>query len=222
MNRPALAAALLALLTGAPVDAAPGSKAIFTCGTDLEPARRTEGRVDTGGLSALSFKPDFRGIKPLLIPYKSITRLEFGPAPGRGAEAAITPPCALNGRVRYLTIFYRMELSPEEQEWRDRRTKEEKKEDQKKKDNPDSRETREKERKELQERTDRKYEMDRKEKEYWERKDRAKEIERDLEKEHIAVFVLDEGLLRPTFRIVETRSGKRVIYQDAAARKAAR
>ena len=31
-----------------------------------------------------------------------------------------------------------------------------------------------------------------------------------------------ESVLRPTLRIVETRSGKRVTYQDTAARKAAR
>jgi hypothetical protein len=157
MKRQALAAALLALLTSAPLDAGlGGSKAIFTCGTDPEPARRTEGRVDTAGLSALSFKPDFRGTKPLLIPYKSITRLEFGPTPGRRAETFITPPCVLKRQDRYLTIFYDLEK------------------------------------------------------------------QKEREKVHIAVFDLGEGVLRQTLRIVEARSGKRVTYQDAAARKAAR
>jgi hypothetical protein len=42
------------------------------------------------------------------------------------------------------------------------------------------------------------------------------------EKEYFAVFELGDGVLRPALRILETRSGKRVNFQDANARKAAR
>lgn len=204
MTRQAFAAALFALLTSAPVAAGlGGSKAILTCGTDPEPARQTEGRVDTGGLSALSFKPDFRGIKPLLIPYKSITRLEFGPTPGRRAETLITPPCSLRRHDYYLTVFYKVSADLDE-----------------KPDKPESRESRERERQDKQDKKDRKYDRD-----WKDQKDRAAAEEKkelDKEKVHIAVFQIGEGVLRPTLRILETRSGRRVTYQDASARKAAR
>ena len=42
------------------------------------------------------------------------------------------------------------------------------------------------------------------------------------EMEYVAVFELGDGVLRPALRILETRSGKRINYQDAQARKAAR
>jgi hypothetical protein len=217
MKRQALAAALLALLAGPPspmlrrpsahFDAGlGGTKAIFTCGTDQEPARRTEGRVSTWNFSALSFTPDFRGMKPLLIPYKSITRLEFGPTPGHRAETVITPPCSLNRQDRYLTIFYKVSADVAG-------VKE-------KQDQPESRESREKERQDRQDKRDRKYRMDRKDQRDQAAQEQKKE--NDKEKEHIAVFEFGEGVLRPTLRIVETRSGKRITYQDAAARKAAR
>jgi hypothetical protein len=40
--------------------------------------------------------------------------------------------------------------------------------------------------------------------------------------EYFAVFELGDKLLRPTLRILETRSGKRIRYEDTRARKAAR
>jgi hypothetical protein len=220
MNRQALAAALLALLTSAPLDAGlGGSKAIFTCGTEPEPARRTEGRVETGGLSALSFKPDFRGIKPLLIPYKSIIRLEFGPTPGRRAGTLITPPCSLRRHDNYLTVFYKVTADIEE-----------KSEKSEKSDRPESRASREKERqdkkdkkdrdKDKKDKTDKKYDRDPKDQKDRTATEEKKEL--DEEKVRIAVFQIGEDVLRPTLRILETRSGRRVTYPDASARKAAR
>src|SRR5438128_159272 len=118
MTRQAIGGALAALLAGQPpltarppgapvVAGARASQGVYTCGTD-GPAKRTEGRVETWHLVALSFMPDSRSIKPLLIPYKAITRLEFGPTPGNRAEPLIKPPCSLNRQGHYLTIFYKL------------------------------------------------------------------------------------------------------------------
>jgi len=209
MKRQAIVAALLALLAGAPLAAGPGgSKAVFTCGTEKEPARRTEGRVDTWNFSALSFTPDFRGMKPLLIPYKAITRLEFGPTPGRRAEAILTPPCAVKRQDRYLTIFYKVSADVKQEEG-----------------TPDSNDSKDaKVSKETKDRQDREDRRDRKnQKDVKDQKDQAaKKDEFEKEKEHVAVFELGESVLRPTLKIIETRSGKRITYQDVDARKAAR
>lgn len=199
MKRQAIATALLALLAGPPSPRLqpPGallaaglgrSKAVFTCGTEPEPARRTEGRVDTWNFSALSFTPDFRGLQKLQIPYKSITRLEFGTAPRLRGDTVITPACPLKRQGHYLTIFYKVSA--------------------------DAAEKPEKERQGRQDRMDRKHQ-----------KDKAatdQEKAREKEKEHVALFELGEGVLRPTLRMIETRSGKRITYQNVEARKAAR
>jgi hypothetical protein len=206
MKRQALAAALLAFLAGPPLAADPGrSKAVFTCGTDSEAARRTEGRIETWNLSVFTFTPDSRGTRPLLIPYKYITRLEFGPALGHGTDPGppITPPCPLKRQDRYLSIFYRKEL-PSDQE------------------TANSRAARERARQEREDRKNRKYQMDKNERRQQQERDEAKARERAGEKEQIAVFELGEGVLRSTLRLLEARSGKRITYQDVPSRKAAR
>ena len=87
MTREALAAALLALLAGpALAFGADRNKVVYTCGTELAPGPRTEGRLNTWHQSALSFTPVIRGARAIQISYKSITRVEFGPAPGHRAE----------------------------------------------------------------------------------------------------------------------------------------
>jgi vacuolar-type H+-ATPase subunit I/STV1 len=56
------------------------------------------------------------------------------------------------------------------------------------------------------------------------RKERDKEEEKAREKkpDAVAVFELGDGILKETLRILESRSGKRIRYQDAEARRSAR
>jgi len=168
--RRALAAALLAVLAGTSLLAGRDSgQAVYTCGTVPGIVKPAGGRLNTWNLSALGFSPGSPSAKPLLIRYKSITRLEYGRSPPSRAETREMPviPCVhLKRLANYLTIFY--EEVPAD-----------------------------------------------------ERKDRKDQ--KDLKKkEHYAVFDLGDRALRPTLRILESRSGKRIKYQDAGARKAAR
>ena len=226
MTRQAVAVALLAFLTAAPLVARPGaSKAVYTCGTDPKRPKRTEGRLDTWSLSSLGFTPDIRTLKPLRILYKSITRIEFGPGPGPRAEHLLEHPCSVDRQDHYLTIFYKEVLpdgeeqadNPDEQDPRDARNAREKAFG--KKYSTDPHESNDS--KEQRDAKDEKRARDEKPLRQSENS-KARQQEKEKDKERIAVFVLGEGELRPTLRILETRSGKRVGYRDVASRKAAR
>jgi hypothetical protein len=53
-------------------------------------------------------------------------------------------------------------------------------------------------------------------------KQRQQAKDKQEEPDAIAVFELGDAILRPTLRILESRTGKRVHYQDAEARRSAR
>lgn len=183
MTRRALAVAVLALLTGAPLFAGlGGNKVTYVAGTIQGLSRRTEGRMNTWNLTALNFTPDSRGTKPVTIEYKSITALEYGRTPGR----SLGTPASFVSKQHFLTIVYLEPEAKAEMDPKKKLTREQEKERQR---------VREKE-----------------------------ERERGTEKppESIAVFELGAGIVRPTLRILEARSGKRIRYQDAAARRLAR
>lgn len=184
MTRRGLATALLAVLGGTSLLAGEDSKAIYTCGTVAGTVKRAEGRLKTGNLSTLVFSPDSRSLKPVMIPYKSIKRLEYGRTPPPYLETSHTPPitvpCALQRQDRYLTIVFE-EVPPDDfKTWDASPSKDQ--------------------------------------------KDKSKQDPKNLQqaKEYVAVFEIGDRALRPTLRILETRSGKRIKFQDAAARKAAR
>jgi hypothetical protein len=258
-TRRALAAALLAALSGTSFSAADGNKVTYTCGTAPDTIKRADGRVNTWNLSAFSFTPDSRSSKPLLIRYRSITRLEYGHSPPRPVvtrdTAPITLPCALKPERNdyYLTIFYKEEVPDDDEEQeaasesterRDKKTPArqdrrdgperwdskdltERKDDRNEKTSTNRRARRDQknagdraderggtDRKDVKAKDDRKDESD--------RTDDKDENGVKNEKEYFAVFELGDGVLRPALRILETRSGKRVNFQDANARKAAR
>jgi hypothetical protein len=258
VTRHALAAALLAALSGTSPSAADGNKVTYTCGTAPETVKRADGKVNTWNLSAFSFTPDNRSTRPLLIRYRSITRLEFGHTPPHPVEtrdtAPITLPCALKPERKdyYLTIFYKEEVpdddekkaTSESKEQRDKKTqarqdrrdrlerwdsknRTDPKDDRNQKTSTNRRAQRDQknasDRRDQRDGTDRKDEKaenDRKDES--DRNDLKDESGAKKEKEYFAVFELGDGVLRPALRILETRSGKRVNFQDANARKAAR
>ena len=259
MTRRALAAAVLAAVSATSPSAADGNKVTYTCGTAPETIKRADGRVNTWNLSAFSFTPDNRSSRPLLIRYRSITRLEYGHTPPRPVEtddtAPITLPCALKPERKdyYLTIFYKEEVPDDEDEKkatsesneqrdqktqarqdrrerfgrRDSKNRTDPKDDRNQTTSTNRRAPRDQnnasgrrdqrdgtDRKDVKAETDRKDESD--------PKDLKDESGAKKEREYFAVFELGDGVLRPALRILETRSGKRVNFQDANARKAAR
>jgi hypothetical protein len=240
MIRRAVAAVSLAIVAawaGTPLVAGRDSnKATYACGTAFAKLKRVEGRLNTWNLSTFSFTPDSRSTRPLLIPYKSITRLEYGRTPPHWVETPDTSPvtlrCTPRSRDRYLTIFYK-EVPPlvEDEKKEDKKKKygrekddEKKKEDEKKKDPPKPMDQWEKDKQarlERRERLDQKELKDLQEK----REDEKTKKEKDdllKEKEQFVVFELGDAVLRPTLKVLESRSGRRVTYEDAAARRAAR
>jgi type IV secretory pathway VirB10-like protein len=224
VTRRALATISLAMLAGASLLAGRATdKAIYTCGTVPGAVKRAEGRMNTLSLSALSFTPDSRSTKPLLIRYKSITRLEYGRTAPHPIETSETPPIALPCTSRrqepYLIIFYEA-IPPDEDEtsgtWQSKEQRDKEEEKRREKERPDLKERRE--RAERRDRTDPAKQDDQRNS----KEEELKKKERMKEKEYYAVFELGDKLLRPTLRVLENRSGKRVKYQDAEARKAAR
>lgn len=215
MTRRALAAVSLAVVVawaGTPLLAGRDTKrAIYSCGTALGTIKRVEGRFNTLNLSTISFTPDSRSSKPLLIRYRSITRLEYGRNPPHWVETSETSPVTLRCTPRWqdynLTIFYK-EVPPVI-------------EDEKNRDPSQPKNQRERDRQAREERRNRLDEKDLKDPKEQKKDPKAKE---DLlkEKEHFAVFEIGDGALRPALRILETRSGRRIFYQDAAARRSAR
>jgi hypothetical protein len=273
MRRRALAAAVLAAVSATSPSAADGNKVTYTCGTAPETIKRADGRVNTWNLSAFSFTPDNRSTRPLLIRYRSITRLEYGRTPPRPVEtddtAPITLPCALKPERKdyYLTIFYKEEVPDDEdekkatsesKEQRDKKTqarqdRQDRSDRQDRRDRVDRRDRLEpwdsknrtdpkdrnqktsanrraqRDQKNAGDRRDQRDGTDRKDvkadndrKDESDQKDVKDESGAKKEKEYFAVFELGDGVLRPALRILETRSGKRVNFQDANARKAAR
>ena len=218
MIRRAAAGASLAVViawTGAPAAAGrDDNKATYSCGTALGTIKRAEGRLHTWNLSTLAFTPDSRGTKPVQIRYKSITRMEFGRTPPRWVETPETSPvtlrCTQRWPVQHLTIYYK-QVPPEI-------------EDEKKKDPSEPKDQREKDRRAREERRERLDQKELKDPQEQRRDERIKKAKEDLlkEKEHFAVFELGDGGLRSTLRILETRTGRRIKYEDAAARRRAR
>jgi hypothetical protein len=194
MTRRALAAALLAVFIGAPLAAdLGGNRATYLARTEQGLIKETPGRLNTWNFSALSFTPEGPGVKPLTIPYKSIKELEYGRTPGRRGWA---PPGSLVTKPHYLTIVY-TEPEPRIEETAARK-KQRKKEEEQELTLEQEREKRRKER------------------------DEAREREKEKKTDAIAVFELGHAILRPTLRILESRTGKRIHYQDAEARRSAR
>ena len=231
MTRRALTAAALAVgVAGAGSPLLAGrdrNKATYTCGTVPETRKQVEGRVNTWSLSALDFTPDSRAAKPLRIRYKSITRLEYGRTPPHRIETAdtapITLPCALKPERKdyYLTIFYKEVPADEAAEetksqWKAQRDAKAR-ERQDRRDRLEGREIKDrpapKDDKKRTDLTNRRGQKDRQD---------PRDESRKTEKDCFAVFELGDGVLRPALRILETRSGKRINYQDAQARRLAR
>lgn len=190
------------------------TKAIYSCGTALGMIKRVEGRLNTWSLSTIGFIPDSRVARPLRIRYKSITRIEYGRTPPRRVETSetspVTLPCIARWRDPYLTIFYK-EVPPLV-------------EDEKNKDRSAPKDQREKDRQAREERRSRLDQKDVKDPQEQRKDEKLRKAQEDLlkEKEHFAVFELGDRVLRSILRILETRSGRRIDYEDAAARRAAR
>jgi hypothetical protein len=206
--------AVAAAVAGTPLLAGrDNNKATYTCGTALGTVKQAEGRLNTLNLATIGFVPDSRTTKPLLIRYRSVTRLEYGRTPPHRIETPETSPvtlrCTSRWQDNHLTIFYK-EVPPVVED--------------EKKDPSEPKDQREKDkqaREERRKRLDPKDPQDQTDAKERKKEEKARE-DRLKEKEHFAVFEIGDGVLRPTLRILETRTGKRIHYQDADSRKAAR
>ncbi|MBA3298102.1 MAG: hypothetical protein H0U19_14340 [Acidobacteria bacterium] len=152
MNMKAVAVAVLTSITLAPVAllAVDSKKAMYVGGTIAGMKEKTEGQFDTTDETNLIFRA--KKSPEMLVPYASITELEYGQKAGRRVGMAImVSPLALFSKKRnhFLTITY----------------------------------------------TD------------------------AAGKEQAAVFELGKDIVRTAVKVVETRSGKDVQYQDDDARK---
>ncbi len=197
MTRRAFAAALLAVLAGAALSADLGAgKTTYVSWTVSGLKKRTPGKLTTWNLKALSFAPDGRGVKPFAIDYKSIRALEYGRRPGR--QRSPEEPVFFADTPHDLAdaphYLTIVYAAPELK-------KEPEKKDKEKPEELTLEQEREKQ-----------------------RKDRDQEQEKAQAKkpDAVAVFQLGDGILKETLRILESRSGKRIRYQDAAARRSAR
>jgi hypothetical protein len=101
---------IVATFASAPLGAVGSRKAEYVGGTITAIAEAAEGLLDTTTESQLVFTPE-RGKGPsILIPYASITGLEYGQKAGRRVGAAIlVNPLLLFSKKRkhFLTISYR-------------------------------------------------------------------------------------------------------------------
>jgi hypothetical protein len=101
--------AIVVVLVPSPVLAVGGDKAMYVGGTAPVP-EKSEGPMSTAAEDKLTFTPKQKGATPLVIPYASITSLEYGQKAGRRvAVAVLVSPLALFSKKRnhYLTISYK-------------------------------------------------------------------------------------------------------------------
>jgi len=101
--------AIIVVLVPSPVLAVGGDKAMYVGGTAPVP-EKAEGAMSIAGEDKLTFTPKQKGSTTLVIPYSSITSLEYGQKAGRRvAVAVMISPLALFSKKRnhYLTISYK-------------------------------------------------------------------------------------------------------------------
>lgn len=108
MKKQLLASALLVVVGVSAVSAVDGDGAQYLGGT-LALTEKAEGKLLTNAEAAVTFTPNKKNQKGVLIPYAAITELEYGQKAGRRVAVAVfISPLALFSKKRnhYLTITY--------------------------------------------------------------------------------------------------------------------
>lgn len=103
----ALVLVALIVVSGQVLNAVDGDKAVYVGGTSPLP-EKSEGPLSTQATDHVTFTT--KKVKPLIIPYTSITGLEYGQKAGRRVGVAVmVSPLALFSKKRnhFLTISYK-------------------------------------------------------------------------------------------------------------------